>query len=169
MNRIYIIGNGFDLSHGLPTSYDDFLKFLIKKEVFSFIDYLIKKNHLKLEDFKHPFLGSIFLNDYFRRCILGDKFISPNSQLNNYLLEIKNGIQQDPFNQYKRKFSQTNENEFFSQIIDNKHYLWGKIEIQYFDLLKKYHKEIEPDKTNIDEIKSKVKRLNNNLEYIKNQ
>lgn len=27
MNRIILIGNGFDLAHGLPTSYSDFIKF----------------------------------------------------------------------------------------------------------------------------------------------
>ena len=26
MNRIILIGNGFDLAHGLPTSYNDFIK-----------------------------------------------------------------------------------------------------------------------------------------------
>ncbi|AUC74898.1 AbiH family protein [Olleya sp. Bg11-27] len=25
MNRLYIIGNGFDLAHGLPTSYNNFI------------------------------------------------------------------------------------------------------------------------------------------------
>ena len=32
MNSIrYIIGNGFDLANKLPTSYEDFRKYLIKK------------------------------------------------------------------------------------------------------------------------------------------
>ena len=26
MNRIILIGNGFDLAHGLPTSYADFIR-----------------------------------------------------------------------------------------------------------------------------------------------
>ena len=26
MNRIILIGNGFDLAHGLPTSYTDFIR-----------------------------------------------------------------------------------------------------------------------------------------------
>ncbi len=29
MNRLILIGNGFDLSHGLKTSYCDFLKWYI--------------------------------------------------------------------------------------------------------------------------------------------
>ena len=31
MNRLVIIGNGFDLAHGLKTSYNDFLDFLWEK------------------------------------------------------------------------------------------------------------------------------------------
>lgn len=32
MKKLIIIGNGFDLSHGLPTSYRDFIVWLVKKE-----------------------------------------------------------------------------------------------------------------------------------------
>ncbi|WP_160070260.1 AbiH family protein [Sphingobacterium bovisgrunnientis] len=28
MNRLIIIGNGFDLAHGLPTSYSHFIKYI---------------------------------------------------------------------------------------------------------------------------------------------
>ena len=31
MNRIILIGNGFDLAHGLKTSYDDFVSELWKE------------------------------------------------------------------------------------------------------------------------------------------
>ncbi|MBZ5482420.1 hypothetical protein JGU65_24860 [Bacillus sp. T_4] len=30
MSNLFIIGNGFDLAHRLPTSYKDFYKYLIK-------------------------------------------------------------------------------------------------------------------------------------------
>ncbi len=33
LNRVIIIGNGFDLSHGLKTSYPDFLKYYLKRSV----------------------------------------------------------------------------------------------------------------------------------------
>jgi len=29
MNKIVIIGNGFDLAHDLPTGYGDFMRYLI--------------------------------------------------------------------------------------------------------------------------------------------
>lgn len=31
MNKLFIIGNGFDMAHGLPTSYNDFREYLIKE------------------------------------------------------------------------------------------------------------------------------------------
>ena len=31
MNRIILIGNGFDLAHGLKTSYNDFIKWYLKR------------------------------------------------------------------------------------------------------------------------------------------
>jgi hypothetical protein len=36
MNKLYIIGNGFDLAHGLKTKYSDFLLWLINKTVRSY-------------------------------------------------------------------------------------------------------------------------------------
>lgn len=36
MNRIILIGNGFDLAHGYPTRYEDFINWYWDKRVFSF-------------------------------------------------------------------------------------------------------------------------------------
>ena len=33
MNRIILIGNGFDLAHGLPTRYEDFINWYWEKRV----------------------------------------------------------------------------------------------------------------------------------------
>lgn len=39
--NILIVGNGFDLAHGLPTKYADFLKF---------IDFFTSIRHKKVQD-----------------------------------------------------------------------------------------------------------------------
>ena len=36
MNRIILIGNGFDMAHGLKTSYEDFIKWYWTKRVYGF-------------------------------------------------------------------------------------------------------------------------------------
>ena len=47
MSTLYIIGNGFDLSHGLKTSYTDFSKWVEKNhsEIFDKIDTMINENN----------------------------------------------------------------------------------------------------------------------------
>jgi len=46
MNRIILIGNGFDLVHGLETSYIDFIDDFWEKKLEAFIETLRKKNIL---------------------------------------------------------------------------------------------------------------------------
>lgn len=43
MNKLYIIGNGFDLAHGLKTSYKDFYDFLSKEKLSSGLDKYIER------------------------------------------------------------------------------------------------------------------------------
>jgi hypothetical protein len=43
MNRLIIIGNGFDLAHGIKTSYHDFLLDYLKKGCLEAIDNDIKQ------------------------------------------------------------------------------------------------------------------------------
>lgn len=59
MNRLVIIGNGFDLAHGLPTSYRDFIDdywFNIKDSnhdelvSFNLESYVEFQNHTSLEE-----------------------------------------------------------------------------------------------------------------------
>jgi hypothetical protein len=171
MNRIYIIGNGFDLSHGLPTSYQDFIEFLIKKEVTIFIDELININW-KIDHtiFNHDFLGKLKPCDDEMTLIL-KKIINHGFSENekNYFKNLKNEFYQEPLKAHKKYFIINNENEFFKKILDSDNFLWGKIEIQYFELLKNYHKWINKDYSNIDLIKNFIEILNKNLTYIKNE
>ena len=49
--NILVIGNGFDLAHGLPTKYTDFLEFC-KRVMATYNDSLTMDN----SSFKHQFL-----------------------------------------------------------------------------------------------------------------
>ena len=42
MNRMLIVGNGFDLEHGLKTTYWDFREYLEE----NYLDFLINRNSL---------------------------------------------------------------------------------------------------------------------------
>ena len=45
-NKIFLLGNGFDLAHGLKTSYYDFVQYY-KKKIF---DTLNQENYYGVED-----------------------------------------------------------------------------------------------------------------------
>ena len=57
MNRIILIGNGFDLAHGLKTRYEDFIDWFWEQQV---------KNANKFEDWKVENGNFVFENDFFK-------------------------------------------------------------------------------------------------------
>ncbi|MBQ5318460.1 MAG: bacteriophage abortive infection AbiH family protein [Oscillospiraceae bacterium] len=63
---VLILGNGFDLAHGLPTKYSDFLNFC---DTISCIPY-VSKNDISEEEFKIKFLDEINLNEKARMQII---------------------------------------------------------------------------------------------------
>ena len=61
MNRLVIIGNGFDLAHGLKTSYKDFIKDYINSVINFVINLYFKENESRLYEDN---LLSIRLKDF---------------------------------------------------------------------------------------------------------
>lgn len=63
MKRLFIIGNGFDIAHGLPTKYLDFRKFL-EKDDFSFFERIFEIYKYSFRRIIHPLTHEILnLND----------------------------------------------------------------------------------------------------------
>jgi hypothetical protein len=60
-NKIILLGNGFDLSHDLPTSYEDFIKYLINERVFKTFDHKQPLLNIILPD--EPSLNKRFENE----------------------------------------------------------------------------------------------------------
>lgn len=111
MNRIILIGNGFDLAHGLPTSYrnfiDDFWKKTIKEVQNSHSSYKFTNNEIEVQPVPELWVaGDTYEN--FRKSIDNARSI----------LTFKN---------------------YFLEVISNKAYLqnWVDIENEYYSLLKK--------------------------------
>lgn len=140
INRIIIIGNGFDLAHGLKSSFKDFIYYYSYKTI---------KTVLSDSKFDDPLIS-----------------INTDANFNNALKEINRLTPKDAFHQIvslsKKNHSTVNfewNSVFFNSIIkeiENKN--WVDIEIQYFDYLKS--KEI------INSPES-IKELNIEFEYIK--
>jgi hypothetical protein len=119
MNRIILIGNGFDLAHGMETSYQHFLN-----------DYWANT----IASIKESQLNRPYENDEFTLDKCPSGFISGETykDLEITLTSHKTQIE------YKNRFL---------KILTDKYYLenWVDVENEYYDLLKKaYNKEKFP-------------------------
>ncbi|MBN4070251.1 hypothetical protein JYT76_01055 [Olleya sp. AH-315-F22] len=123
MNRIVIIGNGFDLAHGFKTSYDDFIKYIINESI-SFnkeirkelidVGYLlseqqtyefIKENFAKINSIStNPHSGSLnFTNNLFRG-MLATYFSADWLDIESYYFNYINKISHNEIDVANREF-----------------------------------------------------------------
>lgn len=144
MNRLIIIGNGFDLAHGIKASFNDFIT-----------DYFcdVMKEVAKGKNYSDPLI-QIKVNVYnFWR--FNDPILSPINKENIY------NIIEDI------RTSEDYEFKFISPLLENIYskcstLFWVDIEMEYFKLLL--------DSRNMEKIanqKGLVKRLNSQLDFLK--
>jgi hypothetical protein len=155
MNKLVIIGNGFDLAHGLKTRYSDFVLWYLNNcysnkcylnQVKSNIDeQLIKKN-----------LVTIFEHNYYS----GDNYSAPNAGFKS-IEEFKK--MKSP--QYTVEYY----HPFFKYLIQTLEFNWVDIELEYYKFLKEIYKDVEKSNTGevSNSIKEEVKKLNQCLDLIK--
>ena len=144
MNRIVLIGNGFDLAHGLKTRYEDFIDWYWDYRVRGFVGNLTDTSKDILCSF-NDLTGQVWNVNAFNGLKVGK--IS-GSDVVKYIIERK-----DIFD--------TRFSIFFESIcksIDNKG--WVDIENEYYHLLKKYAIELPSDVN--------TKELNKQLQYLQN-
>lgn len=160
MNRLVILGNGFDLAHGLPTSYKDFLNDFWKNlkteypndtySKFLFIDdgrysildksYQSFKNFTEsLKSYSERYSGEVSF-DNEKSSLIGKK----GAFINKPVVEFKNSF----FLAINKKDSINN---------------WVDIENQYYQELKKIVKENDDE----DKRLIKVKKLHKEFDDIK--
>lgn len=163
INKLFLIGNGFDLSLGLKTRYEDFLLWYFKR----FITVcLIEKKQVRNSD---GYLKYFFNSD--------ELFTFYNES--NYMF---NSMQLDAFRQIatyediqifidnnKYKFSKKFNSELFESIYQSSLNGWVDIEKAYFILLKKQLKikgrEIEKLNADLNHIKNLIKEYLETLDY----
>ena len=154
MNRIVLIGNGFDLAHGLKTSYKDFINWYWEQRL----------HHIVIE-------SSAVSSD-----VLCTIKILPASGYNGWLsFSQQNGFFKNPFNnewkisglefieelrKYPDKFEIV-KSSFFENIctsIETKG--WVDIENEYYSLLKRYALSVSSSE--------KLNELNEQMQYLQN-
>jgi len=134
VNRLILVGNGFDLAHGLKTSYKDF------------IDDFWENQEIEYFKFKNEY--SQYNNDYytaFNNTYFSFE-INPNNNFGKFLNSIKaNGLDI----QFKNKFLQ-----IISEKIN---------EVNWVDIENEYYNELKKTK-NINEVNSDFEEIKNLLE-----
>lgn len=134
MNRLVIIGNGFDLTHGLKTSYKDFISWYLD----DFFNKLISTNE-EISHHKDKLLEIQFLS------IKNYRFIYPDSTTYAPIkTEYKNF--KDPYQFYIKlnelldsndDYNIFEESDFLKTILTNiENKGWTDIESDYYELLK---------------------------------
>ena len=146
MNRIIIIGNGFDLAHGLPTSYKNFIKWYIDKRVNDLSNCHSNVNSDELCKFRiseHTWHSYIFSN-------YGPLW---NEILRKSLFKTIKG---------HSEYFQYNQSRFLEAItkcIEKNN--WVDIEKEYYNLLSKDFES--SDNESIEQLNRELECLKNNL------
>ena len=144
MNRIVLIGNGFDLAHGLKTKYEHFIDWYWDYRVNGFVNNHTNKSTDCLCTFE---------------CLLQETWYSFQFNLPRFFQkptgkEVVQSIRKDPY-RYRVSFSPFFEN--ICKSIETKG--WVDIENEYYHLLTEY--------ALINSFKEEVKSLNEHLKYLK--
>lgn len=147
MNRIVLIGNGFDLAHGLKTRYEDFINWYWDYRVYGFVIERTDTSSDCLCTFKHLF-GNTWKSFYEFNIRPFYTFQKIDSK------EVIKSILKD-YEKYKVIYS-----PFFENICKSiKTKGWVDIENEYYRLLTEY--------TLTDSIVKDWKGLNSQLQYLK--
>lgn len=135
MNKLIIVGNGFDLAHGLKTSYKDFIEWYLEKIINSIKESIgsKKSNEINNELLRIKINPNKYDNDYVKHEILTEintrEISSPMTFL--YHLQWKRLVALDLSSLLIR----------ITKSLETKN--WVDIEYDYFTLLKDNHKNIE--------------------------
>lgn len=154
MNRLVLIGNGFDLAHGLKTSYADFVNWYWDYRVNGFVGNLTPVSQDPLCTFE-DYHGSVWnVNAYAAGMNLRPDPTWPNKTGKSIVEHIINS----------KRYYRVNMSPFFERIvkgIETKG--WVDIENEYYELLKHY----ALDNMNEEAKEKFLKSLNDQLDYLK--
>jgi len=122
MNKLVIIGNGFDLAHGLKTSYKDFILWHINK--------VYQQNYIGKTESKLIVIETNF-----------DKTYVPNISKYDDYISLKKSIEKDG----RFRLEIKGKYDFINRILnDIELYNWVDIEKLYYDSLVKIFTDYEP-------------------------
>jgi hypothetical protein len=152
MNRIILVGNGFDLAHGLKSSYKDFVLDLIKEKIKQAVKEGVKTN------FSNHQTG------YFYEDELLKIYIQNFNNIKEYIQSVIDVTELDTLIEISKNGSFGLV--FKSKILKNFFEHWADLEKAFFDsIVEAYEKKGDVEKLNNDFLE--IKKLLD--KYIKNQ
>lgn len=170
MNRIILIGNGFDLAHGLKTSYFDFVEHLWKESLKN-IKIVQRKDNgviyhqsaiLENHFFKFTFTHNSKTNTYTKK-----EWSSILEKLSP-LIQNKDNTDYDILEKHKIRHNKFYHNKLFQTACDNnKKNNWSDFEYHYYEKLKKISLKSNLYETSIENPLSDISHLNTYLEVIR--
>lgn len=156
MNRLVLIGNGFDLAHRLKTSYADFINWYYDKRVKEIRNTYQKESCDILLSIKY--LGEGFLYTYFFSHFNLSLEHYSGKEIIDYLIQNNEAFEIKISPLFKR----------ISQGFESKN--WAGIEQDYYDLLKEYafrDSNVNPTEPPIKALNQQLRRLQQLLiEYL---
>lgn len=167
-NAILIIGNGFDLAHGLKTSYNDFaVWFLTEKIAPSFVQFFNRD----FSSYDKSIIKEAYVSQTIKDTLVGygeEYFILDLSRSTSNIKDYKEKLNHIATELLKkpREINRFLMNYFLGKLYLNSYENWFDIESSYFSelnigLSKDYPKVSE-------KIKNHVSIINSNFEEIKN-
>lgn len=135
MNRIILVGNGFDLAHGLKSSYKDFVLDLLKQKINQAVHDGVKNNYENNRTgyFYDDLLLNVYIQNYSNISVYIDKVLGIDDL--EKLLEIRN----------KGGFEINIKSQILQNFFDN----WSDFEKSFFDcLIQTYEKKGDIQKLN---------------------
>lgn len=160
MNRIILIGNGFDLAHGLPTSYSDFIKYYWTNTI---KELRCKKPIFENEDF---YFGIQNCSSTIERVLSGD-CIDSLSQIRKDITSYSKStdMQTRRVGTYPPRIDFTLKNYFLEKISDHcDQYNWVDIENMYYTILKNICLHGFDTEYKIDKFHNDFNRIKKSLE-----
>lgn len=141
LNRIIIIGNGFDLAHGFKTSYNDFIDWILSEKYKLFVE---SKYRLEDIDFKYFNRSSPPGEELFKKTIKEASF----KNIYNTQHEVI-----DFYNDFMKEI-------FKSQYING----WADIEALYYEKLNDVLLDVKKAKKNTEKLNHDFMRITSLLQ-----
>ena len=159
MNRLIILGNGFDLAHGLRTSYSDFMLDLLKNEVEQSFTHSSMDNYT--DETRYVKETIVIKREGNLRI---DKAVVEHLQQITTIEEFQSLV-----SKYHITLSGTKDRTIFHRTYNHlKNFNWADIEAAYYDILLGILENNVPRKLS-DAKKAEVITLNQELDFFRNR